>query len=149
MRISKKRASFLVALSLVIVLAAAIVLLGIKNRPVFPLKSEEILQIGFGIYPQDIPNYTITDRNRIDEIVNTLNELERENAGSRRLDQMSGPYYSFRLYGDQSTWWINMDKNILEIVDAKGKNWSYATDNSNLCDILEQTYYDRMSGVID
>ncbi len=81
------------------------------DHSVLPLDAENANYISFKIYPQNEPNYMVTNDDRLKEIVRAINEL------------------------DEDTISINNER--------------YQADTSDLRELLDKTYRDVMSGVID
>ena len=136
---TKKRAAVLVVLCAGFILILCAILS--RNKSIFPLDAGRIYSIEFKVYPQDIENYTLLDKTRIQEIVEQINALELEKT-SEWPDHMSG-YYLLRIFGDDMDFTIELDE-----AHITGKRENYSGDLSALCALLGQTYYDHKNGVL-
>ena len=66
---------------LFVLLAGAVAVLFIalnRNKCAFPLDTAQIYSIDFKIYPHDVPNFTLLDQERIQEIAGQINALKLE-----------------------------------------------------------------------
>lgn len=131
---------------LFVLLAGAVAVLFIalnRNKCAFPLDTAQIYSIDFKIYPQDVPNFTLLDQERIQEIAGQINALKLEKT-SRWPDPMSDQYYFLRVFGEEMDFSISLDEHV---INAGGQD-TYSADCSKLCALLEQTYYDHKSGAL-
>lgn len=105
--------------------------------------------IDFAVYPQDTSIYTITDETRIGEIVDEINAMAKTEIteGYPYPDRMSDQYYDLRLSNNGEMFSIELDESRIYINAQRHETFS--ADCSDLCSLLEQTYYDRMSGTIE
>lgn len=115
-------------------------------KTAFPLKSDETASICFAYSPKYDGNYTLTDDNRIQEIINEINQLERSDEG--RLPSRSEGFYSLHFYQvDGTMFTLELDNE--NILTTKVRHELYAADCSTLCSLLEQTYLDLRSGICE
>ena len=131
---------------LFVLLAGAVAVLFIalnRNKCAFPLDTAQIYSIDFKIYPQDVPNFTLLDQERIQEIAGQINALKLEKT-SRLPDPMSDQYYFLIVLGEELDFSITLDEHVLNV----GGQDTYSADCSKLCALLEQTYYDHKSGAL-
>ena len=121
-------------------MAATLIVSGIvflSPKSVLPIESETVSHIEFLIYPQDTPNFTVTDDTRIEAIISVLNSLPVEDSDSRS-ERMGEYYYSLILNctGDNDIW-IELDENTISI-----NNENFSADTKPLHELLEKTYHD-------
>ncbi len=112
-----------------------------RNKSDFPLDGKEVRNITFNVYPQDIPCYSITDHERILDIISALNEMERTSPGYQ-INHL-GDYYLLTLEfmgGKQLL--LELDENGFFLNDE-----NYMADTEALRILLEQTYYDRQGKI--
>ena len=129
----KRKWSILFLASLLIVFG--FVFFSPKNT--FPVEVNEISHIVFYIYPQDTPNFTVTDDARVEEIVSAINNLSVEKCDSRP-ERMGKYYYSLALHCiDGDTIGINLSENTISI-----NNENFTADTKTVHNLLEMTYYD-------
>ena len=107
------------------------------EKSVLPIGSDTVSDIEFLIYPQDTRCYTVTDDNRVSEIVSAINILSVEKC-NERPERMGEYYYSINLncLGDDDIW-IEFDEKIISV-----KNENYTADTTALHELLEKTYHD-------
>ena len=119
---------------------AALIVCGFVSlfpKSTFPIKTDTVSYIVFYIYPQDTPNFTVTDDARVEEIVSAINSLTVEKCDSRP-ERMGEYYYSLALHctgGDTIS--LNLSENAISI-----SNENFTADTKPLHEILEKTYYD-------
>lgn len=112
-----------------------------RNKSDFPLDGKEVRMITFNVYPQDIPCYSITDHERILDIISALNEIERTSPGYQ-IDHL-GDYYLLTLgFTGGRQLLLELDENGIFLNDE-----SYMADTEALRILLEQTYYDRQEEI--
>ena len=112
-----------------------------RNKSDFPLDGKEVRNITFNVYPQDIPCYSITDHERILDIISALSEMERTSPGYQ-INHL-GDYYLLTLEfmgGKQLS--LELDENGFFLNDE-----NYMADTEALRILLEQTYYDRQGKI--
>ena len=112
-----------------------------RNKSDFPLDGKEVRNITFNVYPQVIPCYSITDHERILDIISALNEMERTSPGYQ-INHL-GDYYLLTLEfmgGKQLS--LELDENGFFLNDE-----NYMADTEALRILLEQTYYDRQGKI--
>ena len=71
---------------IILLVAVALVVCGVLlffPKSVLPIDSEKVSHIEFRIYPQDTPNFTVTDDARVLEIVSAINNLSVEPTDTR------------------------------------------------------------------
>ena len=64
------------------------------DHSVLPLDAENANYISFKIYPQNEPNYMVTNDDRVKEIVRAINELDVQET-TDQVDRMSDSFYYF------------------------------------------------------
>lgn len=64
------------------------------DHSVLPLDAENANYISFKIYPQNEPNYMVTNDDRLKEIVRAINELDVQET-TDQVDRMSDSFYYF------------------------------------------------------
>ncbi len=112
-----------------------------RNKSDFPLDGKEVRIITFNVYPQDIPCYSITNHERILNIISALNEMARTSPGYQ-INHL-GDYYLLTLEfigGKQLL--LELDENGFFLNDE-----SYMADTEALRILLEQTYYNRQGNI--
>ena len=125
---------------IILLVAVALVVCGVLlffPKSVLPIDSEKVSHMEFRIYPQDTPNFTVTDDARVLEIVSAINNLSVEPTDTRP-ERMGEYYYSIVLQcvGNDSIW-IELDENKISI-----KNENFTADTKPLHELLEKTYFD-------
>ena len=135
----KKKLSCILGL----ILIAAAIACFCRDHSVLPLDAENANDIVFKIYPQNEPNYMVTNDDRMKEIVRAINEPDVQET-TDQVDRMSDSFYYF---------WIQiLDKDISVELDEDSisiNNERYQVDTSDLRELLDKTYHDVMNGVID
>ena len=101
------------------------------------------LDISFKIYPQNEPNYMVTNDDRVKEIVRAINELDVQET-TDQVDRMSDSFYYFWIQISDKDIPVELDEDAISI-----NNERYQADTSDLRELLDKTYRDVMSGVID
>ena len=141
----KNKRSIYLLLGLILIVMTVIYFC--QDTRVIPLEAETADSIRFAIYPQDDSNYTVTDNDRVKEIVCVINELDMEldmQAGTNRVNRMSNNYYYFWIHMVDEEVSIELDENTISL-----NNEIYQADTSDLRALLDQTYNDIMQGKID
>lgn len=113
------------------------------SKDILPINTDKASSIIFQIYPQDSPNFTVSNQDRVFEIVNTINELNLKK-GNSQIDRASNTFYRFYISTTEGDISVEVDENTISI-----KNDNFETDTSDLLMLLERTYYDIMNGSID
>lgn len=119
---------------------AALIVCGFVSlfpKSTFPIKTDTVSHIVFYIYPQDTPNFTVTDDARVEEIVSAINNLTVAKCDSRP-ERMGEYYYSLALHctgGDTIS--LNLSENAISI-----NNENFNADTHILHTLLEKTYHD-------
>ena len=108
-----------------------------------PLDVDNATSVRFSIIPQDNRNCTVTDDDRVKEIVCVINELDLEE-GTKRPNRTSNNYYYFGIHIGAEDVAVELDEYIISI-----NNEIYQTDTLELCALLERTCYDVMEGIIE
>lgn len=114
-----------------------------RDTSELPLDVDNATGVHFSIIPQDNHNYTLTDNDRVKEIVCVINELDLEE-GAKLPNRSSDNYYYFRIHIGTEDVAVALDEHIISI-----NNEIYQTDTLELCTLLEQTCYDVMEGIIE
>ena len=125
-----------------ILIAAAIAYFG-RDHSVLPLDTENANYIRFTICPQNESNYMVTNDDRVEEIVCAINELDAQET-TDQVDRMSNDFYDFRIQILDKDIHVELDEDTISI-----NNERYQDDTSDLRELLDKTYHDVMSGVID
>ena len=86
----KKKLSCILGL----ILIAAAIACFCRDHSVLPLDAENANDIVFKIYPQNEPNYMVTNDDRVKEIVRAINELDVQET-TDQVDRMSDSFYYF------------------------------------------------------
>ena len=124
-----------IALISVIILCGSIYFL--SDRSLMPVNKDAVQMIEFMVYPQDIPIYTISNRERIEEIVSNINKLEKTKTND--TPNQMGDYYLIALkFKDGEQLLFEMADDVFFIGQE-----NYTADTSELRALLAQTYYDR------
>jgi len=97
----------------------------------------------YQIYPQNEPNYMVTNDDRVKEIVRAINELDVQET-TDQVDRMSDSFYYFWIQISDKDIPVELDEDTISI-----NNERYQADTSDLRELLDKTYRDVMSGVID
>ena len=113
------------------------------DHSVLPLDAENANYISFKIYPQNEPNYMVTNDDRLKEIVRAINELDVQET-TDQVDRMSDSFYYFWIQISDKDIPVELDEDTISI-----NNERYQADTSDLRELLDKTYRDVMSGVID
>ena len=113
------------------------------DRSVLPLDAENANYISFKIYPQNEPNYMVTNDDRMKEIVRAINELDVQET-TDQVDRMPDSFYYFWIQISGKDIPVELDEDTISI-----NNERYQADTSDLRELLDKTYRDVMSGVID
>lgn len=127
--------------TVILLLIGAVLLVGgiyfFAGNSVLPIENDTVSDIEFRVYPQDTRCYTVTDDNRVNEIVFAINSLSVEKCDTRP-ERMGEYYYSINLncLGDNDIW-VEFDEKIISL-----KNENYAADTTALHELLEKTYHD-------
>ena len=106
------------------------------DHSVLPLDAENANYISFKIYPQNEPNYMVTNDDRVKEIVRAINELDVQET----TDQVD--YFWIQISDKDIS--VELDEDTISI-----NNERYQADTSDLRELLDKTYRDVMSGIID
>ena len=114
-----------------------------RDRSALPLNTENANYIVFKVYPQDDPNYAVTNDGRVKEIVRAVNELDVQE-GTSQVNRMSDNFYYFLVQIQDEEIPVELDEDTVSI-----NNERYQADTSGLRELLDKTYHDVMSGVID
>ena len=114
-----------------------------RDHSALPLDVENANYIVFKIYPQDESNYMVTNDDRVKEIVRTINELDVQET-TDQVDRMSDSFYYFGIQISGKDIPVEMDEDTILI-----NNERYQADTSDLHGLLDKTYHDVMSGIID
>ena len=124
------------------------------DHSVLPLDAENANYISFKIYPQNEPNYMVTNDDRVKEIVRAINELDVQET-TDQVDRMSDSFYYFWIQISDKDISVELDEDTISInveLDEDTisiNNERYQADTSDLRELLDKTYRDVMSGVID
>lgn len=113
------------------------------DHSVLPLDAENANYISFKIYPQNEPNYMVTNDDRVKEIVRAINELDAQET-TDQVDKMSDSFYYFWIQISDKDIPVELDEDTISI-----NNERYQADTSDLRELLDKTYRDVMSGIID
>jgi hypothetical protein len=129
-----------------LLLAAFVVITLLKkeNEGLFPTDAKSVVQMTFEISPYDSLHYTITNRDRIEEIIHEINALDLREPDEKTA---GGITYQLRFYtsdGPSVTVGITGDKLIA--IESNSNGGSYAADCSPLLALLESAYWDRREG---
>ena len=139
----KKKSIVILALVVLLIIAGSIKVICSKSSEL-PIEADKIYHIDFNIYPEDIPTYTITDKQRIKEIIDIINALDITSQ-SGGPEKPSAHFYSLFLDTTEGNIiWIELDDKNISVGDE-----NYSADTSALIALLEQTYYDRSTGSIE
>ena len=114
-----------------------------RDHSALPLDSENANYIYFRIYPQDESNYMVTNDDRVKEIVRAINELDAQETADQ-VNRMSKAFYDFWIQIRDEDIPVELDEAAISI-----NNERYQADTSDLRELLDKTYRDVMSGVID
>lgn len=114
-----------------------------RESNVFPLNTENANYIVFKVYPQDDPNYAVTNDDRVNEIVRAINELD-VHEGAHQVNRMSDNFYYFQIQILDTEIPVELDEDTISV-----NNERYQADTSGLRELLDKTYHDVMSGIID
>lgn len=113
------------------------------DHSVLPLDAENANYISFKIYPQNEPNYMVTNDDRVKEIVRAINELDAQET-TDQVDRMSDSFYYFWIQISDKDIPVELDEDTISI-----NNERYQADTSDLRELLDKMYRDVMSGIID
>lgn len=113
------------------------------SKDILPIKTDKVLSIIFQIYPQGFPNFTVSNEDRVLEIVNAINESNLKK-GNSQIDRASNNFYCFQIRTIEEDISVEVDENTISI-----KNENFETETSDLLILLERTYHDIMNGSID
>lgn len=126
-----------------LILIASAIAYFCRERSVLPLSAEDADYIVFKIYPQDESNYMVTNDDRVKEIVRAVNELD-VHEGTDQVNRMSDNFYYFFIRITDKDIPVELDETAISI-----NNERCQADTSGLRELLNRTYDDVMSGVID
>ena len=126
-----------------LILIASAIAYFCRERSVLPLSAEDADYIVFKIYPQDESNYMVTNDDRMKGIVGAINELDVKET-TDQVDRMSDSFYYFGIQISDKDIPVELDEDTISI-----NNERYQADTSDLRELLDKTYRDVMSGVID
>lgn len=126
-----------------VILIASAIAYFCRERSVLPLSAENADYIVFKIYPQDESNYMVTNDDRVKEIVRAVNELD-VHEGTDQVNRMSDNFYYFFIRITDKDIPVELDEATISINDERCQ-----ADTSDLRELLDKTYDDVMSGVID
>ncbi len=126
-----------------LILIASAIAYFCRERSVLPLSAEDADYIVFKVYPQDESNYTVTNDDRVKEIVRAVNELD-VHEGTDQVNRMSDNFYYFFIRITDKDIPVELDEAAISI-----NNERCQADTSDLRELLDRTYDDVMSGVID
>ena len=126
-----------------LILIASAIAYFCRERSVLPLSAENADYIVFKIYPQDESNYMVTNDDQVKEIVRAINELDVQET-TDQVDRMSDSFYYFWIQISDKDIPVELDEDTISI-----NNERYQADTSDLRELLDKTYRDVMSGVID
>ena len=134
----KKKLSCILGL----ILIAAAIACFCRDHSVLPLDAENANDIVFKIYPQNEPNYMVTNDDRVKEIVRAINELDVQET-TDQVDRMSDSFYYFWIQISDKVSLLNWMKiPFRSIMTLSGGHIGFTR-------LLDKTYRDVMSGVID
>ncbi len=85
----------------------------------------------------------VTNDDRVKEIVRAINELDVQET-TDQVDRMSDSFYYFWIQISDKDIPVELDEDTISI-----NNERYQADTSDLRELLDKTYRDVMSGVID
>lgn len=111
------------------------------DHSLLPLDAENANYISFKIYPQNEPNYMVTNDDRVKEIVRAINELDVQET-TDQVDRMSDSFYYFWIQISDKDIPVELDEDTISI-----NNECYQADTSDLHELLDKTYAaDRHAG---
>ena len=126
-----------------LILIASAIAYFCRERSELPLSAENADYIVFKIYPQDESNYMVTNDDRVKEIMRAINELDVQET-TDQVDRMSDSFYYVWIQISDKDIPVELDEDTISI-----NNERYQADTSDLRELLDKTYRDVMSGVID
>ena len=126
-----------------ILIVSVIIIYFCRDTSIIPLDVEYATSIRFSIYPEYDGNYTVTNNDRVKEIVRTINELDMQKE-TDHANRMSDNYYYFWIHISDKDVAVELDENTISL-----NREIYQADTSVLRTLLEQTYNDVMKGKID
>ena len=84
------------------------------DHSVLPLDAENANYISFKIYPQNEPNYMVTNDDRVKEIVRAINELDVQET-TDQVNRMSDSFYYFWIQISDKDIPVELDENTISI----------------------------------
>ena len=85
-----------------------------RDHSVLPLDAENANDISFKIYPQNEPNYMVTNDDRVKEIVRAINELDVQET-TDQVDRMSDSFYYFWIQISDKDIPVELDEDAISI----------------------------------